>query len=246
MEENFSIDSIILPEIKIYQSKKGFRFTTDSLLLAGFVKDVKYKKVIEIGAGSGVISVLLAKFFRVEKIYAVEIQKESFDLLCRTIEINKLEDRIIPIFSDIREYKPKESVDMVISNPPYRKGGTGYKSPREEKNYARFMDSLTMEDIFKFCKSYLKTGGFLYLSFIADRLNELFEFTKSYSIEPKRLRILYPDLNRNGRLAFVEYRKGVGTEMLIEPPLFHKINGIDTDDFLKHTDPNWWLNKRGK
>jgi len=244
MSENFTLDSIILPDIKIFQPKNGFRFTTDSILLAGFVKDTTYKKVIEIGAGTGVISVLLAKFFKIEKIYAVEIQKESYELLCKTIEVNNLQEIIIPVNIDIKEFKPRENVDMIISNPPYRKGDTGYTSNSEQKKLARFTFSLTIEDIFKFSKSYLKTGGYLYLSFIADRLSDLFQYTRSYSIEPKRLKILYPEINKKGRLAFMEYRKGAGAEMTIEPPLFHKVNGVETEQFLRHIDPQWWLNKR--
>jgi len=245
MEEAYTIDSIILPDIKICQPKKGFRFTTDSLLLAGFVKDLKYKTVVEIGAGSGIISTLLAKFFRIEKIYAVEIQKTYYDMLVETIKINQLENIVIPINADIKDFKPREQVDMIISNPPYRKGSTGYRSHIKSKNVARFTDTLTIEDIFKFSKSYLKTGGYLYISFIADRLNELFIYTKQYSIEPKRLKLLYPDLNKNARLIFLEYRSGAGTEMIIDPPLFHKIDGTDTEDFLKHTDPVWWKGKKG-
>jgi tRNA1Val (adenine37-N6)-methyltransferase len=244
MSESFTLDSIILPDIKIYQPKNGFRFTTDSILLAGFVKDTIYKKVIEIGAGTGIISVLLAKFFKIEKIYAVEIQKESYELLCKTIELNKLQDIIVPINIDVNEFKPGENVDMIISNPPYRKGDTGYISNSDQKKLARFTFSLTIEDIFRFSKSYLKTGGYLYLSFIADRLSELFQHTKDYFIEPKRLKILYPDLNKKGRLAFMEYRKGAGAEMAIEAPLFHKINGIETEQFLQHINPQWWLNRR--
>ena len=245
MKENYSIDSIILPELKIYQPKKGFRFTTDSLLLAGFVKDTNYDVALEIGAGSGIISVILATFLRIKKIYAVEIQKSYYDLLCETIKINNLQDRIIPINADIKEFKPVEQMDMIISNPPYRKGDTGYRSNLESKNVARFTDTLSIEDIFRFSKSYLKTGGFLYLSFIADRLNELFIYTKHYLLEPKRIRFLFPDIDKAARLVLVEYRNGAGTEMIVEPPLFHKIKGEDTIEFLNHTDPEWWKAKKG-
>ncbi|MCX8083414.1 MAG: methyltransferase [Calditerrivibrio sp.] len=243
--ENVTIDSIICSDIKICQPKDGFRFTTDSLLLVGFVKNKQYGEVIEIGAGSGIISVLLAKFFKVKKVYAIEINRDYYDCLCRTVELNRLGDIIIPINSDIKEYRHKNSVDMVISNPPYRKGDTGYKSKHENKVGARFSDLLTVEDIFDFSKSYLKTGGSLYLSFIADRLVEIMNSVRIFRLEPKRLKILFPDMGKKGRVVFVEYRKEVGVELVIEPPIFHNINGIINYDFLKYSDENWWKNRGG-
>ncbi|MCA1927837.1 MAG: methyltransferase [Calditerrivibrio sp.] len=241
----FSIDHIISEEIKICQPVDGFRFTTDSLLLAGFVKEKAYDTILEIGAGSGIISVILGTFLDTKKIYAVELNYKMYEALVRTIEINGLQDKIIPVKSDIKDYKLSRSVDMIISNPPYRKSYTGYNCKNEEKNAARFSDRLTLIDIFKFSKSYLKTGGLLYISYTADRTTELFESVK-YGIEPKRLRFLYPDLNRKARLTFVEYRKGSGAEIIIEPPLFHSINSVFTEDFKNFTSYTWWLSKKNR
>lgn len=239
----FSVDHIISENIKICQPVDGFRFTTDSLLLAGFVKDKAYDTILEIGAGSGIISIILGTFLNIKKIYAVELNDIMYEALTKTIELNRLQNKIIPIKSDIKDYKLSRSVDMIISNPPYRKSYTGYNCKNKDKNDARFSDTLTLPDIFKFSKSYLKTGGLLYISYTADRTTELFESTQ-HGIEPKRIRFLFSDLNRKARLTFVEYRKGSGTEIIIEPPLLHSINSEVTEDFKKFTDYNWWISKR--
>lgn len=244
MDKNqFTIDHIITKDIRICQPKSGFRFTTDSLLLAGFVQNKPYHNVIEIGAGSGIISVLLAHFYKVKKIFAIEIDDTMFEALCHTISINKLEEKIIPVKVDIKDFKPNEVIDMIVSNPPYRKSETGYTCKNRSKNSARFSEHLEVKDIFNFSKSYLKTKGHLYISYIADRTSELFEAGK-YGLEPKRLRYLHPDLNKKARLIFMEYRKGSGIEMTIEPPIFHYINKAQNEEFLNFTNLYWWKNKK--
>ncbi|MEF3255032.1 MAG: methyltransferase [Deferribacterales bacterium] len=240
----FTTDAIIREDIKICQPVDGFRFTTDSLLLAGFVKNKPYKNVLEIGSGSGIISVLLANFFKIKNIYAVELNDIMYQALTKTISLNNLSDKILTFNTDIRDFKPDTTFEMIISNPPYRNPDTGKNSISIVKKQARFTDTLHISDIFKFAKSYLKTGGHLYISYIADRAVDLFQ-SRDYQLEPKRVKLLYPDIDKPARLIFVEYRKGAGAELLIEPPLFHCINNTINEEFTKYSSLDFWNNLSG-
>ncbi len=224
-------DSILRKDILINQPIEGFRFSMDSILLSRFVKPKKYKNILDIGSGSGIIAILLAKLYDFKNITALEYQLEMFDCLLNTVELNNLTSIIKTIKEDIKKYKPDCHFDMIISNPPYRKKNSGRNCLTEIENIARFDDEMSLDDICKFAGSYLLNAGYLYFSYDADLVVKAINICKSYNLEPKRIRFLHPDINKPAKLVFVECRKNGKTEVIIEPPLFQKINGAETKEF---------------
>jgi tRNA1Val (adenine37-N6)-methyltransferase len=215
-----SLDSIIRSDIRISQPDKGFRFGVDSVILAWFASAKRKDTVLEAGAGSGVISVLLAKLKGVKRIVSVELQESLYSHLLETVELNSLKQVIEPVHADIREYKPNLLIDFIIANPPYRKSGSGFISADAAKRSARFDDDMQLEDIFRFARKYLKFGGKLAFSGIADRLTDALFLLRKYNLEPKRLQILYSSPQKGGKLFFLESVHGGKEGLKISPPLW--------------------------
>jgi len=234
-----SINNIVREDINICQPIKGFRFSVDSVYLAWFVRFKKKSKIIEIGAGSGVVSTLLAKIKRFDNICAVEYQKNMFHCLNETIEKNKLNDVIVPVESDIKLYKPDAEFDIAVCNPPYRNPSSGRVPADETELNARFTSTMCADDVFEFCKRYLSNSGSLYLSYDADLMQDLFESAVSKGFEAKRLIPVCPDINVRPKIILIEFRKNVGREMIFEAPLYQKINGMQSEQDKNIMQGEW-------
>ncbi len=221
-----TINTIIYEDVKICQPKagQGFRFGCDSPILARFAKLKKSAKVIEAGAGSGVISILLSKFYGVKPI-AIELQQYMYDCMIKSIELSNMTNAVTPILANIKDYRHAEKVDAVVCNPPYRHIGTGKHSVSETEKIARFTTHMNMDILCKFAKSNLKSGGRLYFSYDADMLVEAISVCKLNNLEPKRMQFLYPAINKQAKLVFVEATLNGGSEMKIEQPLIQ--NGTE-------------------
>ena len=227
----YSVDSILSPNIKICQPITGFRFSIDSILLAKFVKNKEFESILDIGTGSGVLCAILVNLNKCKKVDAVEVDSDLYECLLKTIKLNKLDDKVNPFNQDIRLFKPKHFYDMVICNPPYRNKASGRISSNNMLKKAKTNDTLTLEDIMKFCKSYLKYSGYLYLSYKPALLVDLIEVARRYRIEPKRMMFFYPDNNKNSNIVFIECQKMSGKEIKIEPPVFQYINNVPAKQF---------------
>ncbi|WP_415238555.1 tRNA1(Val) (adenine(37)-N6)-methyltransferase [Seleniivibrio woodruffii] len=218
-------DSIIKPEILICQPADGFRFGVDSVYLAWFAQVSGKKRIIDIGSGSGVISALLAGLKRVGQIDAAEMQAPMFSCLERTVEQCGLGHIIKPLNVDIRTYRPDFQYDAAVCNPPYRDPSSG-KVPQDETELnARFTTTMNADHLFSFCRSFLKFGASLFLSYDADMMPALFDAGFRYGFEAKRLMAVCPDINIKPKVVLMEFRKGGKRELSFEPPLFQKING---------------------
>ncbi|MEC9493379.1 tRNA1(Val) (adenine(37)-N6)-methyltransferase [Flexistipes sp.] len=227
-----TIDTILDRRIEICQPSEGYRFNADSVILSRFVDGEKYfSNILDIGAGSGLISVLLNYLYGYGKIDAVEISSQMYECLLKTMDINKLDNVIKPFNMDLKQFKPSKPYDMIISNPPYRKSHTGRQCTTDEENRARFSDNLNLDDILKFCRSYLKNKGLFYFCYEADLAVEAFYYCRKYGIEPKRVRFLHPDIDKPARQIFLECRKEGGIELKVEKPLFQKIKGVETQEY---------------
>ncbi|MDR2401244.1 MAG: methyltransferase [Deferribacteraceae bacterium] len=225
-----SFDHIIRSDIRISQPDKGFRFGVDSCILAWFASVKRKDAVLEIGAGSGVISVLLAKLKGVKKIVSVELQESLYGHLLKSIEANGLQQAIAPVHADIRLYKPNLPLDFIITNPPYRKRGTGFINADISKRSARFDGDMSLEDVFIFAGRYLRFGGKLAFSGVADRLADSIFLSRKHGMEPKHLQILYSSPRKKGKLFFLESVYGGREGLQIAPPLWAaELNDCDSD-----------------
>lgn len=236
---SFTEDSIVSKNITVCQPEQGFRFSVDSVYLAWFVRFRKSASVIDIGAGSGVVSALLAGLRGFDDIDAVEAQEVMYKCLCGTVAMSEMEGRVRPVHTDINKFRPGRKYDIAVCNPPYRDPSTGRVPADETELNARFTTTMKADDVFSFCKSYLENSGSLYLSYDADMLADLFHAGFKYGFEPKRLMPVCPDIGVKPKIVLMEFRKNSGREMSFEAPLYQKINGEQSETDKNIMEGKW-------
>jgi tRNA1Val (adenine37-N6)-methyltransferase len=219
-----TVDHIIFKDLLVCQPDDGFRFGLDSVLLAWFATVKRRDSVLDAGAGSGVISALLARLKGAGKIHAIEIQTEMYECLKHTIKLNSFEKIITPVLTDLNIYKPSEYFDLLICNPPYRQSRTGKLSACTGRTVARFDDTLSVDDLLTFARKYVKQGGRICFSGISDRLINAIYACRKAQFEPKRLRFLHPNDKNRAKTFFIECVNQGGVELTVEPPFRHGKN----------------------
>ena len=216
-------DSILGGKIKIVQEKNGYRFSIDAVLLAYFAGASKAQRILELGAGCGVISLIMAVLNERATIFGVEVQESLVNLAWQNISINKLDSRIRIMHHDMREIPKKMSpreTDLVVSNPPYRELGSGRINPESQKAAARHEISGSLADAARAAAHVLKPGGRFAVIYPAVRLVHLIQELKKYDLEPKRLQMIHSNIDSNARLVMAEAVKNGGAQLDVQPPLF--------------------------
>lgn len=217
----------------ITQQKKGFRFTLDSLLLADFCRLKPKDRVLEPGAGTGVISLLLARKFSQARFVADEVEPGAYGLLLHNIEDNGLAENIVPVNADISDLSSSISphaFDVIVANPPYAKVGAGRTSPFPDRRLARQTETAPI-DAWLDLKDLLKNKGRFFLVFPASRAAELMELLCTRDLEPKRLRFVHPYAQKPASLVLVEAMRSAGVGLDVLPPLIvHEQDGGYTEE----------------
>lgn len=191
-------------------------------MLAQFIREKKYKRAIDIGSGSGVLALYVAKILECSHVDAIEIQPELFECLVKTVEINALSEVIHTYEGDVKEFRTTTQYDLIVCNPPYRETNRGRISQNKMKEHARFSRFLNIDDIFTFALKYLKNSGSLYMSYDVDFMIDVVENSRKYKLELKRMKFLHSEINKVAKLVFMEFRKNVGKELIVEPPFIQK------------------------
>ena len=190
---------------KIIVEEEGLKITEDAILLSEFIKSYfnkKYKNLknkklfLEIGAGQGIISLLLSELDIVSKIFAVEIQEEVFATLKKNIEINDLNEKIIPINKNIKSINGE--YDFIFSNPPYKKINSGKMPKNKTEQISKYEVLLTLEEIILEIRRLLKNYGEFFLVVPNSRLNDVFRY-----IYKNRLNILSLKVNKYKKIDLV-------------------------------------------
>lgn len=209
--------------LKIIQDSELYCFTSDSVLLANYAKAHSKYKVVELCAGSGVISILMSAKTAAREYHAVEIQRPMYDLLVKNIELNNLNDKINPYNISLQDAPSVLGVgryDVVVCNPPYTKTPLNERS-NEVVNIARNEKLMTLEDLIVSADKLLKYGGSLYFVHRAERLDEIMELLGKYKIQPKELSVIYPKFTSNGYLVMLKCVKGGKPGLKILPPVLN-------------------------
>jgi tRNA1Val (adenine37-N6)-methyltransferase len=214
--------------VQVAQPAKGHRFTVDSILLADFCRIKPKDRVLEPGAGTGVISLLLAKKHPRAAFTAVEVQPQLADLCKKNIVDNSLDGRTTVLAQDLRRMNRTltlGSFSVIVANPPYIKEGTGRTSPHAARQIARHDRAASLESWLNLHR-FLKNNGKYFLVFPAARLAELAALMKQRKLEPKRLRLVHPYLDKPASLVLLESVKEAGSGMEVLPPLIvHEPDG---------------------
>jgi tRNA1Val (adenine37-N6)-methyltransferase len=216
-------DEILNGLVRVYQKKRGYRFSIDALLVAHFVCLKSRGKAIDLGTGSGIVPLILVQRFPGTVWTGLEIQTEMAELAEKNVQHNGLTERINIVHGDARKVKnifPAHSFDAVTCNPPYRKMNSGRVNSSEEKAVARHEIHGSLKDFLHTAKYLLKPGGKFFAIYPAKRLVELVFLFRTNSMEPKRMKFVFTNENSDAVFVLVEGRYGSREELKIEPALF--------------------------
>lgn len=216
-------DSFFNGKIKLLQHQDGYRFSIDSVLLAAFVKPGHEDRIVDLGTGCGIISLILGYRYPGVKITGIEVQHELAELAARNVEINGLNERISIICNDLKKITINEvsgPVDIVVSNPPYRKEKSGRVNPNYQQAVARHEIMSTIDDVVKAGSRLLGVGGRFAVIYTAERIADLLISLRSSGIEPKSLQTVHSKPNDPARLILVSGIKGSRPGTTIMEPLF--------------------------
>ena len=220
-----SEEEIITPineKLTLIQRAAGLTFGTDAYLLAVFVRGVPRGKAVELGGGTGVVSLLCAARDRFAHIDCAEIQPEYADLIARNAEANGLSSRIRPLLRDVRELTVRDTdgeVHAVFSNPPYLRPDSGRRNDSAEMNAARREDNGTVRDFCLAAARVLRWGGCFTVIYRPERLTELLYSLRGAGLEPKRIVFVHPTASSPPSLVLAEAKKGAGEGLLYARPL---------------------------
>lgn len=216
-----TMDAFLDGRLKVIQSRTGYRFSVDAVLLAEFVTTRPGDVVVDFGAGCGVIPLVLLLSRPVGFAVGIEIQAELADQAVRNAALNGLNDKMCVIRGDVRRLPLKESsADVVLCNPPYRKKGSGRVNPDHQRAVARHEILLSLDDILHAARSLLRVKGRLAMIYPASRLVDIMVRMRGFGLEPKRLRVLYPGTTSESKLVLIEASLGGRGGLKIMPPLF--------------------------
>jgi tRNA1(Val) A37 N6-methylase TrmN6 len=223
-----TLEDLHIGDLKIYQNAEGFRFGTDSVLLAWFARRKKFSFAADLCSGNGIIPLLLSVAPH-NKIVGAEILEEQSLLFDRSIKLNDLQDHIFSVNADIREISPKcpdkfehlipSGFDLVTVNPPYFDPSRGITAEGMKKG-ARSETDCTLADAVVAAKHLLKHGGRLCMVHKPERLADIFETFRLNNIEPKELLPVISVVGKKPEIILIEGRKGGGKELTMHPPLY--------------------------
>ncbi len=215
----------------IIQSNDYFRFTTDSILLADFCRAKQGDVCADLGAGQGILSVLLFAKYQVSRVDAVEIQPQLCELVQRNAQLNRL-DALYVHQTDLREHRLCKGVyDVVISNPPYTPAGTGKKSEQASVSTARHEGACTLSDVIKTGMELLRYGGCLYLCLRPNRLCDAVAYARNYGGEVKQVRFVHPYVDAKPTLMLLQIRRGGKPNLDVLPALvMYQSPGVESHE----------------
>lgn len=225
LKENERIDDLQYKGLRVIQNNKGFCFGIDSVILSDFAKNIKENsKVVDLGTGSGVISLLLCGKTKLKEIIGIEIQEDVAEMAERSIKLNQLENKfkifnvnINRIFEE--KVLQKNQYDVVVMNPPYKEVGTGKTNDDENKLIARHEVKATLSEFIATAARLLKDKGELYLVHKPERTVDIMQKMRENKIEPKEMKVVYPYKNAEASLILIKGVKGGKKFFKIDKPM---------------------------
>lgn len=222
LREGERLDDLHRNGYRIIQNEKLFCFGMDAVLLSGFASVKEGGRALDLGTGTGIIPILMSAKTQGRHFTGLEISKTSADMARRSVDLNGLEQRVEIIQGDIKgagELFEPASFDTVTSNPPYMIGQHGLVNPDIEKAAARHEILCTLEDVVKAAARLVKPGGHFYLVHRPFRLAEIICTLSQYRLEPKRMQLVYPFVDKEPNMVLIEAVRGGRPRMTVEKPL---------------------------
>lgn len=238
LKENERIDDLEFKGLQIIQNEKGFCFGIDSVLLSDFAKNIKRgSKVLDLGTGTGIISILLCGKTELKEVIGVEIQKEVSNMAKRSSILNNLQDRFKVINENILSLNnlyEKQTFDVIVTNPPYKRKSTGIVNEEEKKIISRHETTANLEDFIKISRDLLKDKGEFYMVHRPERLVDILSLLRYYKIEPKEIRFVYSNINKQPKLILIKGIKNAKPFLKVNKNLYiYDENGNYTKEILE-------------
>ncbi len=232
LRENETLDDLEYNGLKLIQNKHGYKFSTDSVLLANFGKAKRNDVYVDLCSGSSVVAILFLCKNNIQKGFAVEIQHQLAEMAERSIKINGLDDKLKVINDDLANAVRvfgSESVDVITVNPPYNE--VGETSNSDEIAMATHELKTNLATIAEVSSKILKFGGKLFMVHRCDRLASIIYELKKNNLEPKVLRVVYPKKDKAPNLVLIEAKKGAKAGIIVQKPLIlNNDDGSETDE----------------
>lgn len=222
LKPNERLDDLQRNGYYIIQDPKRFCFGMDAVLLSEFATVKEHERVIDLGTGTGVIPLLLEARTKGDHFVGLEIQEDSADMARRSIAYNHLEEKIEIVTGDIKDASKQfgaSSFDIVITNPPYMTNCHGLVNPDQAKAIARHEILCSLDDVVREASRLLNTAGRFYMVHRPFRLAEIFAKMQEYKLEPKRMRLVYPYVDKEPNMVLIEGIKGGKSRITVEKPL---------------------------
>ena len=231
------LDDLQVKGYEIIQHPGKFCFGMDAVLLSGFARVKTGARVLDMGTGTGIIPILLEGKTKAAHLTGLEIQEESADMARRSILLNHLEKKIDIVTGDIKEAGnlfQAASFDVITCNPPYMIGQHGIANPDTPKAIARHEVLCTLEDVVKNAALLLKPGGYFFMVHRPFRLAEIITMMTKYKLEPKRMQLVHPYVDKEPNMVLIEGCRGGKSRMTVEKPLIvYKEQNEYTDDIYE-------------
>ena len=257
------VDDLQRSGLRIIQDPARFCFGMDAVLLTGFIQEgiggrsMAREDMLDLGTGTGIIPLLMSAKSDLRMLTGLEIQPDSADMARRSVQLNGIGDRVLILQGDIKEadamFAPA-SFAIVTCNPPYMIGGHGLQNPDSPKAIARHEVLCDFEDVaraarkllksgghfylvhrpFRLARKLLKSGGHFYLVHRPFRLAEIMTTLREYGLEPKRMRLVYPYVDREPNMVLLDCVRGGRPRLSVEKPLIvYKEPGVYTDEIYE-------------
>ena len=234
LRDDERIDDLQRNHYGIIQRKGTFCFGMDAVLLSGFAVVKPGEKALDLGTGTGIIPILLEAKTEGRHFTGLEIQEESADMARRSVKYNHLEEKVEIVTGDIKEAGSRfalASFDVVISNPPYMNDAHGLKNPDLPKAIARHEVLCTLDDVVREAAGLLKPGGRFYMVHRPHRLIEIINTLTKYKLEPKRMKLVHPFVDKDANMVLIEAVRGGKSMIKVEAPIVvYKEQGVYTDE----------------
>ena len=223
LRENERLDDLNRNGYKIIQNPETFCFGMDAVLLSGFAQVKEGENVIDLCTGTGVIPILMAAKYPMAKLYSgLEIQDISVDMASRSVIYNDLKDKVKIVKGDVcvaGRLMGLSKYDVVTCNPPYMNENHGLKNPKSVLAIARHEILCTLEDVIRESSRLLKVNGRLYMVHRPQRMVEIFDIMRKYKLEPKKIRLVHPYVDKEANMVLIEAIKGARPMLKVLPPL---------------------------
>ncbi|MBU5454682.1 tRNA1(Val) (adenine(37)-N6)-methyltransferase [Caproiciproducens sp. MSJ-32] len=235
--ENESIDDLQLDNLYIIQKKSGFRFGVDAVLLSNFARVKRNHRVIDLCSGTGIVPFLIYGKYKAKEIIGVEIQQDMVEMAGRSARYNEI-DNIIKFYqADLKDLKFLHTLgkfDVLTVNPPYKLNNTGILNPEDKLAIARHEILCNLEDVIVASRKLLKDNGRMYMVHRPERLIDIFQLMRKHKIEPKRIQLVHPKVNKAPNIVLIEGQRDGGAYLKWEESLYvHNEDGSYTKEINK-------------